>query len=147
MQVRPSVILIDDNKILLMKYNYGGNEVYALPGGNPDDGETLVETLIRELEEELNLHIAVSALVLAGEVIFPESAKSTLHCVFHGRILSGLPVLNPEHTSALGVEWVSLSETVDLNMYPNVGKHIFSATDPHSKTECQYIGRIQQNWF
>lgn len=147
MKVRPSVIILDEDKILLMKYNYGGNEVYALPGGNPDDVETLEETLVRELEEELNLHIEVTALVLAGEVIFRENGKSTLHCVFLGRILSGKPHLNPEHTSALSVEWIPLSETAELNMYPNIGKHILDLADQNPIIKSQYIGRIQQNWF
>lgn len=147
MQVRPSVVILDGDKILLMKYNYSGNEVYALPGGNPDSAETLKETLLRELEEELRLRIAISELVLVGEVIFRENGKSTLHCIFLGNIQSGKPELNPEHTSALSFEWVPLSKLSALNMYPNVGIHIQALTDHQSKTKSQYIGQIQQNWF
>ncbi len=147
MQVRPSVIILDGDKILLMKYNYSGNEVFALPGGNPEGTETLEKTLVRELQEELNLSITVTSLVLVGEVIFHENSKSTLHCIFLGRILSGKPELNPEHTSALGLEWVPISKAIDLNMYPNVGKYIISVRDQQSQTKHLYIGQIQQKWF
>lgn len=141
------MVILDDDKVLLMKYNYGGNEVYALPGGNPDPGETLEDTLVRELNEELNLSITVSKLLLIGEVIFAEKSKSTLHCIFLGSILSGQPNINPDHTTSLGFEWVNISSAEVINMYPNVGKHFRYLTGQTSGAETVYIGRIQQNWF
>lgn len=148
MLVRPSVVILTDNKLLLLKYNYGGHDVYGLPGGNPDEDDTLEDTIVRELKEELNLDVEVLQLIIAGEVIFKEKSKSTLHCVFSGRVASGPPVINPEHTSALGYEWKDINELDTINMYPNIGKHIKAWVSGESSSPSgPYIGQIKQQWF
>lgn len=145
MLVRPSVIILQNDEMLLMKYNYSGNIVFALPGGNPDPSESLRETLIRELNEELSLDIDPYRMVLTGEVFVGD--KSTLHCVFLARIISGTPVLNPLHTSALGIEWVKVSEAANLNLYPNIGTYLGKLQDENFTSQNPYVGQIKQNWF
>lgn len=145
MLVRPSVIILQNDEILLMKYNYNGNIVFALPGGNPDPSETLGETLIRELKEELHLDIEPEKMVLAGEVVVGD--KSTLHCIFLASILSGNPVLNPLHTTALGVEWIKVSVAANLNLYPNIGVYLGKLQEENFNLQNPYVGRIKQNWF
>ena len=146
MKVRPAIIILQDNKILLLKYNYNGQDVYGLPGGNPDDRETLAQTLVRELQEELNIIVGVDKLAFMGEVILAEKKKSALHCVFWGRIISGLPETNPEHTTAAGYVWLDADELDTVSMYPNVGRYIKDLVQkgdlPHP-----YIGLIPQQWF
>ena len=55
---------------------------YAIPGGHKEDGETLEETVIRELNEELGIEIEVKAqpilqIVLLPTYIFPHLGS---HC-------------------------------------------------------------------
>lgn len=145
MFVRPSVIILENDEILLMKYKYSENMVFALPGGNPDPSETLRETLVRELKEELQIDIEPGKMVLAGEVIVAD--KSTLHCIFLARITSGNPVLNPRHTSALAVEWINVSKTANLNLYPNIGVYLGKLLKENSTSQNPYVGLIKQNWF
>ncbi|MHB9094269.1 MAG: NUDIX domain-containing protein [Eubacteriales bacterium] len=147
MIVRPSVIIVKDNRVLLMKYNYNGQEVYGLPGGNPDDADTLQSTVVRELKEELNLDIQVGNLMLVGEVIFPERKKSTLHCVFWGEITGGAPGLNPEHTSAQEYVWMDINKIESVNMYPNIGKNIRDLVIQGRPSGTVYTGQIKQQWF
>lgn len=147
MTVRPCILIVRDNKVLLMKYNYSGNDVYALPGGNPKSTETPEETLVRELKEELTLEVKVNRLLLAGEVIIPEKSRSTLHCVFLGKIISGTPRINPEHSTALECEWKDISQLDLINMYPNVGKYIKEIMLGNRPLKSLYIGKIEQNWF
>lgn len=145
MFVRPSVIILRDDEILMLKYNYSGNVVFALPGGNPDPSETLTDTLVRELKEELHLDIEPNGMVLAGEVIIGD--KSTLHCIFKARILSGIPVLNPLQTSAIGVEWLKVSEAANSNLYPNIGMYLGKLTEQNFTLQDPYVGQIKQSWF
>lgn len=140
MTVRPALLLRRAGTLLTLRYRYGTADVYGLPGGNPDPGETLAETLVRELREELGLTVRVGALVLAGEVIFP-GKKAVLHGLFEGQIEAGEPVLNPAETSALEVVWLPLSQLPTFNLYPNVGAALL--TPPPSG----YLGRIDQPWF
>ena len=82
MKVRPSVAIIENEKVLLMRYRYGETDVYNLPGGNVDAGETLEQTLVRELQEELGIQISVGEMLLAGEVILPQQKTDVLPLLF-----------------------------------------------------------------
>ncbi len=94
---------------LTLRYCYGDREVYALPGGNPDPGESLHEALRRELKEELGVMSDINEMVSCGEVIWNEVQKETLHVVFKTKII-GSPTLNPEHTTALELVWLPIDK-------------------------------------
>jgi 8-oxo-dGTP diphosphatase len=141
MKVRPSVVIIENDCVLLMRYRYGQTDVYNLPGGNVDKGETLTQTVVRELQEELGIEITVGKMILMGEVLMPEPKKDVLHCIFLGKIIEGKPVLNSEHTSALEIVWKHIDDLKDLDMYPNVGAHLQEDAD------FQYVGRVVQEWY
>ncbi|MBK0064927.1 MULTISPECIES: NUDIX hydrolase [unclassified Acinetobacter] len=56
-----AVITNIDGKVLLLKANYG-NFAWGLPGGGIDPGETILQGLQRECEEELGLIVRVDYL-------------------------------------------------------------------------------------
>ena len=151
MKVRPSALIWQRNasthepEILLMHYNYGGQDVFALPGGSPDRGETLPETVVRELQEELGISATVGEMILAGEMLLSQRNDDVLHVVFAAREMQGKPTPNPVETTALAVVWKLVSELSQLNLYPNVGVTIqewFNSTQ-----DWGYIGRIEQQYF
>lgn len=149
MKVRPSALIWRQNaaqtEILLMRYQYGGQAVFALPGGNPDRGETLPQTIVREIREELGVSVEVEEMILAGEMLLSQRNDDVLHVVFAIRNLLGEPTLNPAETTALELVWIPVLELSQLNMYPNIGAKIqpwFS-----SATYLGYIGRIEQTYF
>jgi 8-oxo-dGTP diphosphatase len=145
MKVRPSIAIVENNHLLLMQYHYGNTDVYNLPGGNVDKGETLMETVVRELMEELGIEVEVGDMILSGDVIMPEGKEDVLHCVFEGKILSGKPILNPKETSALAVVWMPLVDLHELEMYPNVGAELQRFYLKGRGID--YIGKIGQKWF
>ncbi|MBI5208108.1 MAG: NUDIX domain-containing protein [Candidatus Firestonebacteria bacterium] len=144
MKVRPAVVIIKDGNLLLMKYNYNGTFVYGIPGGNPDNSETLEQTLKRELKEELSIEIKLNKLILIGEVILEDRKTSTLHCIFSGEILNGIPQINSNHTTSIGVEWIKLDVLSSLNLYPNIADYLKNINLPDNNI---YIGKIKQKWF
>ena len=85
--------------------------LYTLPGGAVEAGETLVEAAIREVREETSLSIEPVALAGHREVIARDDAgKVERHFVilcFASRWLSGEPVLSDELDDS---RWVDLSE-------------------------------------
>jgi 8-oxo-dGTP diphosphatase len=145
MKVRPSILVIENQEVLLMRYRYGQVDVYNLPGGNPEPGETLTETLIRELQEELGVKIEVGTMILSGEVILPEQKEDVLHCVFRANVSMGIPALNPDETSALELVWRDISEINTIEMYPNVGYELQRVIMQES--DYQYVGKIPQQWY
>ena len=149
MKVRPSALIWrqhhNQTEVLLMHYRYGGQDVFALPGGNCDRGETLPETVIRELREELGISVDIGEMILAGEMLLSERSDDVLHVVFAARNLRGTPTLNPAETTALGLVWTPVAGLHQLNLYPNIGAKIqpwFS-----SATYLGYVGRIVQQYF
>ena len=145
MKVRPSIAIVENNHLLLMQYRYGNTDVYNLPGGNVDKSETLTETVVRELMEELGIEVGLKEMILLGDVIMPEGKEDVLHCVFEGKILSGKPVLNPKETSALAVVWMPLVDLHELEMYPNIGAQLHRFYLEGRRID--YMGRIGQKWF
>jgi len=85
--------------------------LYTLPGGAVEAGETLVEAAIREVREETSLSIEPIALAGHREVIARDDAgKVERHFVilcFASRWLSGEPVLSDELDDS---RWVDPSE-------------------------------------
>jgi len=140
MRVRPSAIVIENSHVLLLRYHYGGQDVFALPGGNPDTSETLPQTIVRELREELNIETEVGQMLMAGEVIAIPPKEDVLHCVFETKIVGGLPILNPNETTALEIVWKPISSLSALNLYPNVGHYIATSVGG-------YLGKIEQRFF
>lgn len=65
-------IRLEDGKILSTRSR--GKDVYYLPGGKREPGETDVQTLVREIEEELDVVIAAASATHVG----------TFHAQAHG---------------------------------------------------------------
>lgn len=140
------MLLIENNHVLLMHYRYGETDVFGLPGGNPDKGETLDQTVIREVQEELGIEVELGPPALFGEVITPESGKEdVLHIIFLAQLIGGIPQLNPAETTALAVAWKPIRELDSLNLYPNVGGQIQNLLA--SQNSPGYIGKINQAFF
>ena len=145
MNVRPSAIILQNEHVLTLRYCYGNQEVYGLPGGNPDPGESLAEALIRELNEELGIDAAVNQMVFCGEVIWPEISKETLHMVFLADITAGEPQLNPAETTALEMVWLPVAALAEKLLYPNVGKQIIDYCE--KTVQAGHIGVIDQPYI
>ena len=56
-----TAVIVQDNKVLLVKRE--DFEVWALPGGGVDEGESLAETAVREVYEETGLEIEITHLI------------------------------------------------------------------------------------
>ncbi|QJW91808.1 NUDIX hydrolase [Spirosoma taeanense] len=149
MKVRPSALIWRQNanqtEVLLMHYNYGNQDVFALPGGNPNRGEILPETVVREIREELGVSVDIGEMILAGEMLLSQRNDDVLHVVFAARNLQGDPALNPAETTALAIVWKPVAELNQLNLYPNIGSRIQPWFT--SATYLGYVGRIEQQYF
>ncbi|NDI35745.1 NUDIX hydrolase [Chengkuizengella sediminis] len=80
LQVRVTGILIENGKILLVKQNVTSDRIWSLPGGRVEQGETLEEAIVREIEEETGLTTKVLKLLYICDK--PEASPSLLHITF-----------------------------------------------------------------
>lgn len=128
-----------------MRYRYGEADVWGVPGGGVADGETLVDTLRRELREELGVDIEVAGLLCLAETMPAGNVKHTLHCVFTGRVSGGVPAINPVETTALAVEWMPLGEISGRALYPPINDYLVEPG--RAKSTPAYAGVLSRPWL
>ena len=59
MRTRAAAILIQNNHIALIERHRAGRHYFSFPGGGVDEGETAEQAVVREVHEELGLHVRV----------------------------------------------------------------------------------------
>tara|TARA_B100001248_G_scaffold257397_1_gene239833 strand:- start:532 stop:909 length:378 start_codon:yes stop_codon:yes gene_type:complete len=106
-----AAIITKDNKFFIAKRNknkhLGG--FYEFPGGKQDVNETLQQTVIREIKEELNIHVQVGNKL--GEEHYKDDKINVHLHYFFCKIISGDIILNEHEDSA----WVSKEEFKNYN--------------------------------
>ena len=86
MKVGVNVAIIHNNQLLLTKRN--DFEVWCLPGGHMDAGETVAEAAVREVKEETGLDIRLTQFV--GVYSIPDAnAWVNLMLSFTGEVIGG----------------------------------------------------------
>ncbi|CAM4138040.1 NUDIX domain-containing protein [Cytophagaceae bacterium 50C-KIRBA] len=144
MRCRPAIVIMENDHVLLMRYQFGSGMVYNFPGGNPDPGEIFPETIIRECSEELAVEVEVGSMLLMAEIPSQEEKKSSLHILFEGKIVSGIPLLQAQETTAQEICWIPIAQLSSLHLYPNVGVALQDLIFLQKKGA--YLGAIQQPW-
>ncbi|MEO6514008.1 MAG: NUDIX domain-containing protein [Candidatus Saccharimonadales bacterium] len=89
-------IVIKDDKLLVIHRNKFGKEYYTLPGGGIDSGETPEQAIIREMDEETGVVIALKRLVFIEEPGEPFGRQY----IFLAEYVSGEPALHPNSEEA-----------------------------------------------
>jgi len=124
-RIRAAGIIVDGDRILLVRHVQGGDAVWVPPGGGlePDDGSTKA-TVKREVYEEAGVDVEVGPLVFVREFI--ETGRNTFHVEQFYLINSwwGKPHLNnlkglggDEHVIK-AAEWLHRNELSDKRVYP-----------------------------
>lgn len=99
MRISSRAVIIENNKLLTMfrrrKIDDKYVEYFTIPGGGQDDGESLQETVKRELKEEMNVDISIIGYL--GSAVDAKGEANYFHC----KIVSGTPVLSGEELERL----------------------------------------------
>jgi 8-oxo-dGTP diphosphatase len=112
-----SAAILRDGKVLTVRRaRKPALNLYTMPGGVVEAGESLTEAVIREVREETSLEIAPVALAGHREAIVRDAAgRVERHFVimcFAARWVAGEPVLNEELDDA---RWLDPAELSGLN--------------------------------
>jgi ADP-ribose pyrophosphatase YjhB (NUDIX family) len=109
-----SAAIVHEGKVLIVRRaRPPARDVYTLPGGVVEAGETLTEAVIREVQEETALTVAPAALAGHREAIVRSAdGRVERHFVilcFAARLVSGTPAPNDEVTEILWLEPAGLA--------------------------------------
>lgn len=141
--VVPSVTVAvrDDGGRLLLIHKID-NDLWALPGGGHDPGESITDTGVREVHEETGVDIEVTGLV--GVYTDPRhvmayddgEVRQQFSLCFRARLVGGEPRSDGTETKA--AEWVQSERLDELNIHPSMRLRIDHALDD-SRTS-PYLG-------
>ena len=131
-----SAAIVRDGKVLVVRRARNpALNLYTLPGGAVEAGETLRQAVIREVLEETALTVEPVALAGYREVITPDAVgRIERHFVimsFAARWLAGEPVLNEELDEA---RWLYPADLPDLRTTEGLAEIVGTAIDYVGKT-------------
>jgi 8-oxo-dGTP diphosphatase len=124
-----SAAIMRDGKVLVVRRaRKPALNLYTLPGGAVETGETLAEAVMREVREETQVDIEPVALAGNREVIMRDAqGRVERHFVilcFAARWLSGEPVLNEELDDA---RWLAPAELAGLKTTEGLAEIVAAA--------------------
>lgn len=122
--VVPSVVAIVrdvEGRVLLVHKT--DNDLWALPGGGHEIGESIAETVVREAKEETGYDVEVTGITGTytnpGHVMAYEDGevRQQFSVAFSARLLGGEARTGDESKR---VEWISPDKTEGLPMHPSM---------------------------
>ncbi|PPK61881.1 NUDIX domain-containing protein [Actinokineospora auranticolor] len=133
--VVPSVtVAIRDAEGRILLIHKIDNDLWALPGGGHDPGESITDTAVRETREETGLDVRVLRLV--GTYTNPHhviayddgEVRQQFSLCFEAEWTGGTP--REDNTETKAVRWVNSADLDTLNIHPSMRLRIDHALDP-----------------
>lgn len=126
--VVPSVTaVVEDDQGRILLIHKTDNNLWALPGGGHDIGESIADTVIREVKEETGYDVQVTGLV--GTYTNPRhvmayddgEVRQQFSLCFRAQLLGGEARTSSESKA---VKWVAPTDLLELPMHPSMGLRI-----------------------
>ena len=117
-EVIARAIITVDQKVLLQR-NVKSDE-FALPGGHIEMGETVKESLVRELKEETGLDISVGKLVYVNENFFEQEGQEFHEIGFYflADVVGEIPESIESKEGHIDFWFIGLDDLAKKDLYP-----------------------------
>ena len=121
-RIRAVAVIVNNGKILLMHRINNGKEYHVFPGGGVENGETVGQAVLREVQEETSLEVKIEKL-LYHHILDDNTEQFFYLC----RYISGEPKLGDgnearamkeSNTDFYDPMWYEIGELPQLLLYP-----------------------------
>ncbi|MDI3476498.1 MAG: 8-oxo-dGTP diphosphatase [Thermoanaerobacterium sp.] len=111
-------VIINDNKVLLVKHQVENEIGWVFPGGRVEENESTVDALIRECKEETGYDIIADSVCYLEE--YSIYYATYFRCsIVGGDLRLGFDPDMPEDKQVIkDVKWVDISEFDKYDIYP-----------------------------
>lgn len=126
LRISVKAVIVKDERILLTRKTDKNGDFYLVPGGGQEHGETLAQTLVREVREETGFAATAGDLIFVRDYIGANhefaATSSHFHQVelyFSASVSDAAPVeASQPDVGQVGVEWLPLTEVIHRRVYP-----------------------------
>lgn len=121
-RIRAVAIIVNDDKILVIHRINNGKEYFVFPGGGVENGETVEQAVLREVQEETSLEVKIEKMLYHH--IYDDDTE---HFFYLCRYVSGEPKLgngnearNMKESNANFYKpiWYEIKDLPQLLLYP-----------------------------
>jgi ADP-ribose pyrophosphatase YjhB (NUDIX family) len=131
-RIRVSAILRWRGRILLLRHEKAKGEIWLLPGGGVQVGESLVRALTRELWEETGLFPEAAEVPLEGPVAIVDSIaptsgpyrKHVVHVIFAADVTGSLEDVASRDDAVRGHRAFRMRELDTITLHPPINRFL-----------------------
>jgi 8-oxo-dGTP diphosphatase len=144
-------VIIEHGRVVAVKKQDEHGVFYILPGGGQEPGETLVEALRRECQEELRADVSVGDLWVMREYIARHHEFAAQHPEVHQiefmflcSLADGVTVVDAPlvEDQQLGVEWLELEGLERSRLYPKALRALIAGLGRRAGRLTIYLGDV-----
>lgn len=114
-----AAILEGDRLLLVNAYPGHGSDLWCLPGGGVEPGQSLPRNLIREVAEETGLAITVGAPILVNEFHDPDRGFHQVEIIFRASLSGAAAIILEDPEGVVNrFHWATRTELAKLRHKP-----------------------------